>query len=100
VDFGFVFHSVSQALAHFLLQIAKDAADLLERETLFAERGDDGDFHYFIRCIDASMAILPGRDYVALIPPLKLAETDTRNPSDVAAREDLFIRNFHRFRSS
>ena len=71
-------------LAHLALQKTEHATDLLKRKSLAAEFGDDVDFYYFIRAIDASMPLMAGADHLLLIPPLQLAQTNAANLADFA----------------
>ena len=83
VEVGVGGENFGEALAHFALEEAEDAADFLEGESFAAEFSDDGDFEDFLGVINAAMAFVAGGDDFAFIPPLQLAETDAADAGDV-----------------
>ena len=69
---------IGEPLAHFLLQEAEHAADFLQRKSLAAKFGDDGDFDDFRRKINPAVTFVSRRYYLALIPPLELPQAHAR----------------------
>lgn len=69
---------IGEPLAHFLLEEAQHAADFLQRKSLAAKFGDDGDFDDLRRKINAAVAFVSWRYHLALIPPLQLPQAHAR----------------------
>src|SRR5260370_16108033 len=75
VQVGSGLHDIRQALAHFALQEAQHAADLLQRKSLAAEFRDHGDLDHFRGEAASAMTFVAPRYQLGFVPPLQLPQT-------------------------
>lgn len=77
VVFGIAADDLCQPLAEFPIEKAQNFAHFLQRKPLAAEFANYGQFGQLTPGVEASMAFPSRFHHAALIPPLKLARSDT-----------------------